>query len=40
MTEEFFGPIVSAFVYDDTRFDEIARLIDETSRDYRYPFMR
>jgi 1-pyrroline-5-carboxylate dehydrogenase len=31
MTEEFFGPIVSAFVYDDARFDEIARLIDETS---------
>jgi 1-pyrroline-5-carboxylate dehydrogenase len=31
MTEEFFGPIVSAFVYDDARFDEVARLIDETS---------
>jgi 1-pyrroline-5-carboxylate dehydrogenase len=31
MTEEFFGPIVSAFVYDDARFDEVSRLIDETS---------
>jgi 1-pyrroline-5-carboxylate dehydrogenase len=31
MTEEFFGPIVSAFVYDDSKFDDIAALIDETS---------
>jgi 1-pyrroline-5-carboxylate dehydrogenase len=31
MTEEFFGPIVSVFVYPDSRFDETVRLIDETS---------
>lgn len=31
MTEEFFGPIVSVFVYEDARFDDVLRLIDETS---------
>lgn len=31
MTEEFFGPIVSIYVYDDEAFDEVASLIDETS---------
>jgi len=31
MTEEFFGPIVSVFVYEDARFADIVRLIDESS---------
>jgi 1-pyrroline-5-carboxylate dehydrogenase len=31
MTEEFFGPIVTAFVYPDSRFEETIKLIDETS---------
>jgi 1-pyrroline-5-carboxylate dehydrogenase len=31
MTEEFFGPIVTAFVYPDERFDETLDLIDRTS---------
>jgi 1-pyrroline-5-carboxylate dehydrogenase len=31
MTEEFFGPIVTAFVYPDSRFDETLALIDRTS---------
>jgi len=31
MTSEFFGPVVSAFVYDDTRFDDIISTIDKTS---------
>src|SRR5436309_2214868 len=31
MTEEFFGPIVSAVVYDDARWDETLALIDATS---------
>jgi 1-pyrroline-5-carboxylate dehydrogenase len=31
MAEEFFGPIVTAFVYEDQRFDEIIARIDETS---------
>lgn len=29
MTEEIFGPIVSAFVYDDARFEETLALVDE-----------
>jgi 1-pyrroline-5-carboxylate dehydrogenase len=32
MTEEIFGPVVSAFVYDDDRFEEVLTLCDETSR--------
>ncbi len=31
MSEEIFGPVVTAFVYDDARFGETLRLIDETS---------
>jgi 1-pyrroline-5-carboxylate dehydrogenase len=31
MSEEFFGPIVTAFVYPDDRFDEVAETIDRTS---------
>ncbi|MEO8927141.1 MAG: aldehyde dehydrogenase family protein, partial [Caulobacteraceae bacterium] len=31
MKEEFFGPIVSAHLYDDDRYDEVLTLIDETS---------
>jgi 1-pyrroline-5-carboxylate dehydrogenase len=31
MTEEFFGPIVSVFVYEDARFADIVGLIDESS---------
>ena len=31
MTEEFFGPIATAFVYPDARYDEIVDLIDRTS---------
>jgi 1-pyrroline-5-carboxylate dehydrogenase len=31
MAEEFFGPIVTAFVYEDQRFDEIVARIDDTS---------
>jgi 1-pyrroline-5-carboxylate dehydrogenase len=31
MTEEFFGPLVSAFVYPDSRFDETLALIDRSS---------
>lgn len=32
MCEEFFGPIVSAFVYDDARYVELLEEIDNTSR--------
>ena len=32
MTEEFFGPIVSAYVYRDDRFEEMLRTINETSQ--------
>ena len=31
MTEEFFGPIVSAHVYEDDAFDDVLELIDRTS---------
>lgn len=31
MTEEFFGPFVTAYVYDDAQFDAILSLIDNTS---------
>jgi 1-pyrroline-5-carboxylate dehydrogenase len=31
MTEEFFGPIVSVFVYEDARFADVVSLIDESS---------
>jgi 1-pyrroline-5-carboxylate dehydrogenase len=31
MTEEFFGPVVTAFVFDDARFDEILTDIDAGS---------
>ena len=31
MTEEFFGPLVTVYVYPDSRFDETLKLIDETS---------
>ena len=31
MTTEFFGPVVSAFVYDDDRFDDMIATIDKTS---------
>jgi 1-pyrroline-5-carboxylate dehydrogenase len=31
MSTEFFGPIVSAFVYDDSRFEDMITTIDETS---------
>jgi len=30
-TTEFFGPILSVHVYDDARFDEVLRLVDNTS---------
>jgi 1-pyrroline-5-carboxylate dehydrogenase len=29
--EEIFGPVVTAFVYDDAKWDETLRLVDETS---------
>lgn len=32
MKEEFFGPIVTAYVYPDERFKEITKLIDATSQ--------
>jgi 1-pyrroline-5-carboxylate dehydrogenase len=31
MQEEIFGPVVTAFVYDDARWSEMLRLVDETS---------
>jgi 1-pyrroline-5-carboxylate dehydrogenase len=31
MTEEFFGPVVTAFVYPDASFDEVIQTIDATS---------
>jgi 1-pyrroline-5-carboxylate dehydrogenase len=31
MREEVFGPVVTAFVYDDARWDETLRLVDATS---------
>ena len=31
MEEEIFGPIVTAFVYDDDRWDDVLRLVDNTS---------
>lgn len=31
MREELFGPIVTAYVYDDAHFDETIELVDETS---------
>jgi 1-pyrroline-5-carboxylate dehydrogenase len=31
MCEEIFGPIVTAFVYDDAKWEETLRLVDETS---------
>jgi 1-pyrroline-5-carboxylate dehydrogenase len=31
MREEIFGPVVTAFVYDDARWEEALRLVDETS---------
>ena len=31
MSEEIFGPLVTAFVYDDARWEETLRLVDETS---------
>ena len=31
MCEEIFGPVVTLFVYDDARFEETLRLVDQTS---------
>ena len=31
MREELFGPVVTTFVYDDSRWDDTLRLVDETS---------
>lgn len=31
MCEEIFGPVVTAYVYEDDRFDEMLRILDETS---------
>ena len=31
MTEEIFGPLVTAFVYDDAKWSEVLALVDETS---------
>jgi len=31
MQEEIFGPVLTVFVYEDSRFDEILGLVDETS---------
>ncbi|CAF0746168.1 unnamed protein product [Didymodactylos carnosus] len=31
MTEEIFGPVVTVYVYDDKKFDEIVDLVDHTS---------
>ena len=31
MSEEVFGPVLTMFVYDDDRFDEVLSLCDETS---------
>jgi len=31
MREEIFGPVVTAFVYDDAKWEETLRLVDETS---------
>ena len=31
MCEEIFGPVVTIYVYEDARFDEVLDLVDETS---------
>jgi 1-pyrroline-5-carboxylate dehydrogenase len=31
MREELFGPVVTTYVYDDSRWDDTLRLVDETS---------
>lgn len=31
MTDEIFGPVLTAFVYDDERLDETMRMVDETT---------
>ncbi|HAH57377.1 MAG TPA: 1-pyrroline-5-carboxylate dehydrogenase, partial [Bacteroidales bacterium] len=31
MEEEIFGPVISIFVYDDDKYEETLRLVDETS---------
>lgn len=31
MVEEIFGPVLTVYVYDDERFDEVMDLVDETS---------
>jgi 1-pyrroline-5-carboxylate dehydrogenase len=31
LTEEFFGPVVTLFLYEDTQYDDVLRLIDATS---------
>jgi 1-pyrroline-5-carboxylate dehydrogenase len=31
LCEEIFGPVVTAYVYDDAKWDETLRLVDETS---------
>ncbi len=31
LCEEIFGPVVTAYVYDDARWEETLRLVDETS---------
>ena len=31
MCEEIFGPVVTAYVYDDTKWEETLRIVDETS---------
>ena len=31
MKEEIFGPVVTIYVYDDARFDEIIDVVDQTS---------
>ena len=32
MREELFGPIVTAYVYDETQWDETLELVDRTAR--------
>ncbi|KAJ7068527.1 delta-1-pyrroline-5-carboxylate dehydrogenase [Mycena amicta] len=32
MIEEIFGPVITAYVFDDAKFDETLKLIDETSQ--------
>ena len=31
MTEEIFGPVVTVYVYEDNEFENVAKLIDETT---------